>query len=200
MLSPSWRAQATKRLLDVIGGATALLITAPLVACAAAFILVMDGRPILYTQWRVGRGGRLFRIYKLRTMRRDAERWGGVKFAGGGDSRVIRRCRWIRCSHVDELPQLWNILKGDMSLVGPRPERPEIISDLRRLLERFEDRLLMKPGLTGLAQVRAGYANTTAALRRKLRYDLLYIRRWSWAFDLKLILLTLLCIWDSHAG
>ena len=187
-----------KRLIDLCGAAIGLIVTAPVVLLCMAWIKLVDGGPVLYEQWRVGRDGWLFRIYKLRTMRQDAET-GGARFASDGDSRVLRGCQWMRLSHVDELPQLWNIFWGDMSLVGPRPERPEIIDRLKADLPGIERRLAATPGLTGLAQVRNGYTNDLAGMRRKLAYDLAYLRRPSLWADLRLVLVTLPLFWDRAA-
>jgi lipopolysaccharide/colanic/teichoic acid biosynthesis glycosyltransferase len=188
-----------KRSLDIAGALIGLVLTSPLLLLCAAWIKICDGGPAFYTQWRVGRDGWLFRIYKLRTMVPDAEGHGPARFACAGDDRILPGCRWMRRSHVDELPQLWQILTGQMSLVGPRPERPEIIERLRPTLPGIERRLADRPGLTGLAQVRLGYANTTQGARRKLALDLLYLRRRSIAGELGLVLQTLPKVWDPAA-
>jgi lipopolysaccharide/colanic/teichoic acid biosynthesis glycosyltransferase len=190
---------AFKRGLDLLGGAAGLFASGPLLLGCAAWIKCVDGGPVLYRQWRVGRDGVLFRIYKLRTMRSNAERPGTARFASTRDPRVMPGCSWMRRSHVDELPQFWNILKGDMSLVGPRPERPEIYEELRVNLPRVERRLATKPGLTGLAQVRNGYTNDVAGARRKLAYDLRYLRRRTVLGELSLVLQTIPKVWDQAA-
>lgn len=187
-----------KRLIDLCGAVVGLISTAPLMLLCMGWIKLVDGGPVFYEQWRVGRDGWLFRIYKLRTMRQDAET-GGARFASDGDPRVLPGCQWMRLSHVDELPQLWNILLGDMSLVGPRPERPEIIDRLKADLPGIERRLAATPGLTGLAQVRNGYTNDLAGMRRKLAYDLAYLRRPSLLADLRLVFVTLPLFWDRAA-
>ena len=132
-------------------------------------------------------------------MTTDAERDGEAQFACSGDSRVLTGCLWMRKSHVDELPQLWNILKGQMSLVGPRPERPEIIERLRRSMPKIERRLIAKPGLTGLAQIRNGYTSDTTGARKKLAYDLRYLRRRNMWQELLLLLGTVPKVWDQGA-
>jgi len=190
---------ACKRMLDVAGALVGLLFAAPLLIACAAWIHAMDRGPVLYTQWRVGRDGWLFRIYKLRTMLQDAEKPGDAKFAISDDDRIIRGCSWMRRTHIDELPQLWNILIGDMSIVGPRPERPEMYDKLTAAMPQFEERLAGKPGLTGLAQVRNGYTNDIEGARRKLAFDLAYLRQPSILGDLKLILATAPCVWDEAA-
>jgi lipopolysaccharide/colanic/teichoic acid biosynthesis glycosyltransferase len=196
---PGRRAEQAKRLLDLIAAIAGLLVTGPLIAACGVWIRLCDGGPIFYRQWRVGADGWLFRIYKLRTMRLNAETPGAAKFAQAGDSRILPGCAWMRRSHVDELPQLWNILLGDMSLVGPRPERPEMMQEMRDALPGFERRLASKPGLTGLAQVCNGYTNDLAGMRRKLAYDIRYLRRRSLWGDLRLVFLTLPKVWDHAA-
>lgn len=188
-----------KRSMDIVASLVGLVLGAPVIAISAAWIKWVDGGPVFYRQWRVGRNGWLFRLYKLRTMTTDAEHDGLARFARGGDPRILPGCAWMRKSHVDELPQLWNILKGHMSLVGPRPERPEIFEILRRSMPKIEQRLDAKPGLTGLAQVRNGYTNDTTGARRKLAYDLRYLRRRSLWRDLHLLMATVPKIWDQSA-
>lgn len=195
---PGIRFELTKRLLDVVVAAAGLIAVAPLMLACAAWIKWCDGGPVLYHQWRVGRDGWLFQIRKLRTMSLDAEPE-GARFATAKDPRVLPGCGWMRRSHVDELPQLINILLGDMSLVGPRPERPELMEELRRDLPHIERRLAAAPGLTGLAQVRNGYTNDVRGARRKLAYDLLYLRRRSVLNDLRLLVQTVPKVWDRSA-
>lgn len=175
-----------------------LVLLSPVMLGCALWIKLVDGGPVIYRQWRVGRDGWLFNIYKFRTMSQNAET-DGVRFATQADPRILPGCKWIRKSHVDELPQLLNILMGHMSLVGPRPERPEIIEELRKDLPGIERRLAATPGLTGLAQVRNGYSNDLAGMRRKLAYDLRYLRRRSLLNDIKLILETIPRVWDPSA-
>jgi len=188
-----------KRGVDILAALLGLVCGAPLVLSCALWIRLIDGGPALYRQWRVGRGGWLFRIYKLRTMRLDAEAPGIAQFARDADPRVLPGCGWMRKSHVDELPQLWNILKGQMSLVGPRPERPEMIEELRDAIPRIERRLATRPGLTGLAQIKNGYTNDLAGARRKQAYDLKYLRRQSVLQDIRLVLQTIPKVWDQAA-
>ncbi len=188
-----------KRFLDVAGALFGLVFTAPLLAICAVMIKLSDGGPVLYTQWRAGRGGWLFRIYKLRTMYLDSERRTGAVFARRSDDRIIPLCRWMRRSHADELPQLINVIRGEMSLVGPRPERPEIMDQLAEDVPGLERRLAVKPGVTGLAQLRNGYTNDVESARRKLALDLAYIERMGWLTDLRLILGTVPRLWDRTA-
>jgi len=190
------RYHLVKRGMDLLGAGIGLVISLPIIAACALWILLTDGRPVLYSQWRVGREGWMFRIYKLRTMRRRAEAHGDAQFAAYHDPRILRGGGWMRRTHVDELPQLWNILAGQMSLVGPRPERPEMVEQLRRSIPGIDRRLRAQPGLTGLAQVSNGYTNDIAGARRKLTYDLLYLRRRSLREEFRLILRTIPKLWD----
>lgn len=189
-----------KEVLDLIGGTIALILFLPVMLMAALMIKLADPKgPVLYHQVRVGLNGRLFTIYKLRSMYVDAEKHGKAQWAGKDDPRVIPICRWMRKSHVDELPQLVNILRGEMSLVGPRPERPEIFEELSQKLPAFEQRLAVKPGLTGLAQIKNGYDTDLESVRRKLEYDLQYIREMSLGQEIKLILGTFSKFADAGA-
>ena len=188
----------TKRSLDILLSSFLSVAMSPLLMGCAFWIGVICREGVIYSQWRVGRNGYLFRVYKLRTMRSDAERH-GVRYADRRDNRILPGCRWMRISHVDELPQLWNILKGDMSLVGPRPERPEMFEALRDTAPGFERRLAAAPGLTGPAQLHVGYTNDAAGARRKLAWDLRYLRRRSVRRDAELLLRTVPKIWDTTA-
>ncbi|MCE9591162.1 MAG: sugar transferase [Planctomycetes bacterium] len=189
-----------KELLDVVGGVTALIVFTPVMALCALMIKIADpDGPVMYRQVRVGLNGRLFTIYKLRTMYVDAEKHGKAQRAGEDDPRVIPCCRWMRKGHLDELPQLVNILRGEMSLVGPRPERPELFEDLSREMPDFEKRLAVKPGLTGLAQIKNGYDTDIDSVRRKLQYDLEYIENMSLLQEIKLLFATVSKFRDQGA-
>jgi len=196
--SPGRAFEMFKRLVDITAALAGFVVLGPLLIGCAAWIKLVDGGPVLYSQWRVGHNGWLFRIHKFRTMRIDAEQ-GGAQWAAQQDPRVLKGCNWMRRSHVDELPQLWNILTGDMSLVGPRPERPEMTEQLRRDIPRIERRLAGRPGLTGLAQVRHGYTNDLAGARQKIAYDLRYLRHRSLLRDLRLVVMTVPKVWDNAA-
>jgi len=180
-----------KEVADVILGFLALLAALPLLAFCALVIKLSSRGPVFYTQVRVGLQGQLFRMYKLRTMYVDAEAAHGARWAAKDDPRVVPICRWMRRSHVDELPQLINVIKGEMSLVGPRPERPEILADLEKAYPEVHRRLEVRPGITGLAQVRSGYDTTIEAFRRKLQADLEYIERRRWGTELRILAATL---------
>ena len=190
-----------KRAFDVALSGTGLILSAPLWAAFAVLIKLEDGGPIFFTQERVGRGGRVFTTLKFRSMRPDAEAITGAVQASEDDPRVTRIGRFMRATAMDELPQLWNIFRGDMSFVGPRALRPgeiEAGSDgtLTRLedVPGFEHRIKVRPGLTGIAQV---YARRDLPRRQKFRYDRLYVERGSWWLDLRLILLS---FWISVLG
>lgn len=163
------------RVVDVALGTVLLLACLPVLLIAALVVLVADGRPVLFLQTRVGQFGRHFRLIKLRTMHNDAEEH-GPSFAAPADPRVTRVGAVLRRLRLDELPQLLNVIRGDMSLVGPRPERPEFVAMLARAIPYYTFRLAVPPGLTGWAQVNLRYAVTEAEHRRKLEYDLYFIR------------------------
>jgi sugar transferase (PEP-CTERM system associated) len=181
--------RVAKRLTDVLVAAALLLLLAPVMALAALAVLVSDGAPVLYRQERTGQGGRPYLIRKFRTMRRDAE-LRGAAWATDGDPRVLPVGRFLRRSRIDELPQLWNVLRGDMSLVGPRPEREVFLQDLKARWPMFQLRELVKPGLSGWAQLRYGYGSTIEEQGRKLEYDLYYIKNTSLFLDLVCLLAT----------
>lgn len=183
----SWIA---KRLLDLAGalvGIVALTVLSPFIALA---ILIDSGAPIFYRQQRVGRGGALFVVTKFRTMAPNAERPGEARWADPDDPRTTRVGRWLRRTRLDELPQLVNIVRGEMSLVGPRPERHEFIVSLQAAIPFYRARLMVPPGLTGWAQVNLPYGDSVEASRAKLEYDLYYVKHRSVAFDLAIILRT----------
>jgi len=145
----------------------------------------------LYTQTRLGRNGRHFTIVKLRTMRQDCEKNSGACWSKPGDPRITKLGVWLRKLHIDELPQLWNVLQGDMSLVGPRPERPEIASTIERHVPGYRDRLRVRPGLTGLAQIQLPADTDIESVRRKVKLDQIYIQtRTAW-LDVRLLIGTL---------
>ena len=189
-----WWRLVLKRIVDVAGALAGLVLMAPLVPVIAAAIKLTSKGPILYSQERVGRFGDTFKIYKFRTMRTDAEAGGPVWSAGDEDPRLTPIGRFLRRTHLDELPQLLNVLRGHMSLVGPRPERPHFVHTLHGALPRYDQRLLLKPGITGLAQVHYRYDASVDDVRRKLRFDLLYVKRMCLALDVKILAWTLLVV------
>lgn len=176
-----------KRFVDVVFSAFGLMISSPLFLIFAAAIKMTDGGPVFYKQERLTIGGRHFWIYKFRTMIQDAEKKSGPRLAGEKDDRILPVGHILRRTRLDELPQLINILKGEMSLVGPRPERPELAAEITRDIPEFEYRLKVKAGLTGYAQIYGKY-NTTPY--DKLKLDLTYIRNYSMLLDLRLMLMT----------
>jgi lipopolysaccharide/colanic/teichoic acid biosynthesis glycosyltransferase len=147
--------------------------------------------PILFRQERSGKGGHSIRVWKYRTMVMDAESDGEARWAVPGDPRVTRIGKWMRRTRLDEIPQFWNVLRGDMSLIGPRPERPELIAQLEKQIPFYRARLLIQPGLTGWSQVNFGYVRTVEDTALKLEYDLFYIRHRSLVLDFKIVLRTL---------
>jgi lipopolysaccharide/colanic/teichoic acid biosynthesis glycosyltransferase len=163
-----------KRLVDITGSLIIGLLVLPLIPFIALAIKLDSPGPVIYSQTRLGQGGRPFQVYKFRSMCADADVRGEV-YSTPGDPRITRVGCFIRKTRIDELPQLWNVLKGDMSLIGPRPERPEMLAKIQEIAPEFSLRTAVKPGLTGWAQTRYHYAGTADELRRKLEYDLYYI-------------------------
>lgn len=178
-----------KRTIDLVGAAVLMLLTLPLFPILALLTRETGGSPI-FGQVRLGEYGKPFKVYKFRTMYADAERTGGAVWSSAADPRVTRWGAVMRRLRLDELPQLWNILRGDMSLVGPRPERPEFREVLSHAVPFWTRRHLVKPGLTGWAQVRQGYVNSAEATSTKLSYDLWYVRHRSLTVDLAILLRT----------
>jgi lipopolysaccharide/colanic/teichoic acid biosynthesis glycosyltransferase len=168
------------------------VFAAPVVFVAAILIKLTSRGPAFYTQTRLGRDGHSYTIYKLRSMRHNCEKDSGPCWSKDGDPRITPVGRFLRRTHIDELPQLWNVLRGDMSLVGPRPERPEFIPHLEEALPFYRSRLLVRPGVTGLAQVQLPPDTDLASVRRKLAYDLFYVRYRNPWLDFRLILATAL--------
>jgi exopolysaccharide biosynthesis polyprenyl glycosylphosphotransferase len=185
--SPRGIPAAAKRALDIVVSGFGLVLASPLFLVQAA-AAGLTGAPSLYGQTRVGRDGKSFRLWKFRTMQPGAESETGAVLASRDDPRVTPTGRFLRAARIDEIPQLWNVLRGEMSLVGPRPERPEFVSRYTREIGGYGLRLAVRPGLTGLAQVSGEYETDP---RIKLRYDLAYINNWSLALDLILMARTL---------
>ena len=184
-----WNAIA-KRAVDIVGASAALLLGAPLFAAIAIAVKRSSPGPVFYRQERMGLDGRLFSMWKFRTMVQDAEKDTGAVWAVANDSRRTPLGAFLRRTNLDEIPQFWNVLKGEMSLVGPRPERPEFIRDFRAGLPGYMLRHKVKGGLTGWAQVNGCRGNTS--IERRLELDMAYLRRWSLGFDLRILFLTLL--------
>jgi sugar transferase (PEP-CTERM system associated) len=182
---------AMKRVVDVVAATVGMILAAPLMLGVAALIKSKSRGPVLYRQQRVGEHGQVFTLYKFRSMRTDAEANTGAVWARDNDDRIIPGGKFIRRTRLDELPQLWNVLLGNMSLVGPRPERPEFVGELTRAIPFYGQRHVVKPGLTGWAQVRYSYGSSVDDAMEKLQYDLFYIKNLTVALDLFIIFLTI---------
>ena len=179
---------AAKRGLDLIGSVLLAVIASPIVLVALIGILATDGFPFVYSQERSGKNLKPFQVYKLRTMVKDAEKHSGAVLAEEDDPRITRVGRVLRKTRIDELPQLFNIIRGDMSFIGPRPERPVFVNEFCREIPGYRERFNVKPGVTGLAQVSGGYATTP---ERKLKYDLIYMYHQNLAMDIQILAETL---------
>jgi exopolysaccharide biosynthesis polyprenyl glycosylphosphotransferase len=175
--------QFAKRTFDVVGAVVALVLTAPIIVIVGLLVRRTPG-PVIYRQTRLGERGRHFTMLKFRTMHDGAEAEGEAVWADEDDARTTGVGRFMRRSRIDEIPQLWNVLKGEMSIVGPRPERPEFVECLRQTVPFWTRRHLVKPGITGWAQVRHGYTSDAAGTAEKLSYDLWYLRHRSLVMDL----------------
>jgi exopolysaccharide biosynthesis polyprenyl glycosylphosphotransferase len=183
--------ELAKRLLDILLSLVGLFICILLTPFTAILIFLDSGLPILYSQVRSGMTGKPYNIYKFRTMRTDAEKNGKVQVTVEHDERITHVGNILRRSHIDELPQFWNVLVGDMSIVGPRAERPELIIEYQKQIPLYRARLLVKPGITGWAQINYGYTSTTIQTVIKLEYDLYYIKHRNLLMDITIILRTL---------
>jgi exopolysaccharide biosynthesis polyprenyl glycosylphosphotransferase len=181
--------QKLKRLMDIIVSGGMLLCTAPMMALVAIAIRLDSSGPVFYKQTRVGKGGRIFTVWKFRSMTQNAESHGAV-WAVKKDPRITRIGRVIRLCRIDELPQIWNVFRGDMSLVGPRPERPEFVRELEKKIPYYFVRHSVPPGITGWAQINYPYGASVEDAQRKLEYDLYYIKNMSLFLDLKILLRT----------
>jgi len=176
-----------KRVVDLALSLVMGLLAIPAMLLTAIAIWLEDGRPVLYCQERVGENGRPFTLCKFRSMRTDAEQAGTPIWARDGDARITRVGRFIRKTRLDELPQLWNVLRGDMSFVGPRPERPYFVAELSKQIPFYQQRHAVKPGVTGWAQVKYRYGSSVEDAMEKLRYDLYYIKHLSVVFDMTIV-------------
>ena len=186
----SWRRASIKRLFDIVAASFLLLLSLPVMLVTAILIVLEDGFPVFYRQERVGLDGRLFKVIKFRSMRNDAESDGQPRWATADDDRVTRVGRFIRRVRIDELPQLYSVLAGDMSLVGPRPERPFFVDQLTRDIPFYAVRHSVKPGVTGWAQVSYHYGSTVDDSIQKLQYDLYYVKNHSLFLDLVILFQT----------
>lgn len=185
-------ARNTKRIFDFLLAAVTLIVFSPLMVICYFAIKLDDGGPAIYAQERIGRFGRTFRIYKFRSMRTDAEKLGPQLSTqqGHGDNRLTKTGRFIRSHHLDELPQLWNVFCGDMSFIGPRPERKYFIDQILEYDRRYTYLYQIRPGVTSYATLYNGYTDTMEKMLKRLEYDLYYLRYRSWWFDIKILWLT----------
>lgn len=186
-----------KRIFDIIISIIGLIIGLPFLIVFGVAIKLEDMGPIFYKQERLSKNNKIFFVYKLRSMKIDAEKNGIQQWAQKNDTRITKTGRFIRKTRIDEIPQFLNILKGDMSLIGPRPERPELTYKFNEEIPRFMDRLLVKPGLTGLAQVNGGY---DISPEEKLKWDLNYIENRSLLMDIKIILKTIIVVFTGEGA
>jgi sugar transferase (PEP-CTERM system associated) len=180
-----------KRLASIVASIIGLILSLPLLPFIALAIKLTSPGPLFYRQKRVGQNGTVFYCYKFRTMRADAEADTGATWATDDDPRITRVGRFLRTSRLDEIPQLWNVLRGDMSLVGPRPERPEFVDGLTREIPLYHLRHAIRPGITGWAQIRYRYGSSVEDAKEKLRYDLFYIKNLAPGLDLLIFLQTI---------
>jgi exopolysaccharide biosynthesis polyprenyl glycosylphosphotransferase len=192
-----WNA-VVKRAFDLVCSALGLVLLSPVLAALALWVRLDSAGPVLYAQERVGLSGKRFRMLKFRTMRVDAEAEGAPGWTKPGDPRRTRAGRILRPLSLDELPQLWNVFRGEMSLVGPRPERPMYVEQFRASVPRYMLRHHMKAGITGWAQVHGLRGDTP--LDRRIEYDLYYIRNWSLGLDVRIIFLTLMRVFRDASA
>ena len=177
-----------KRLLDIVGSIIGLILSAPLIAVCRVLVYLESPGPIFYRQRRLGLNGKLFQIVKIRSMRLDAERDGKVGWSTKVDDRRLKIGAWMRRLNIDEVPQFWNVLRGDMSLVGPRPERPELIVNFKEVIPHYNARHGIKPGITGWAQVNGFRGDTD--LTERIKYDLYYMENWTVLLEFQILLMT----------
>ena len=183
-----------KRMFDVFFSVLGLALASPILLVAAILIKLDSKGSVIYKQNRIGQNGDIFEIYKLRTMRVDAENGTGAVWARVNDPRITKVGKFLRDTHIDEIPQFINVLKGEMSIVGPRPERPEMVRDLRKVIRDYEKRLVVKPGITGLAQVWHKYDETIEDVKKKIKYDLAYIKKMCLMVDLRILAQTIIAV------
>jgi exopolysaccharide biosynthesis polyprenyl glycosylphosphotransferase len=186
--------------LDLSFGILGLVLSLPLMAAVALAVRLDSQGPILYRQLRVGRMGKCFHVLKFRSMITDAEKHTGARWAHENDPRVTRIGRLLRKYRLDELPQFWNVIRGDMSFVGPRPERPEFVRELRKEIPYYDERHSVRPGLTGWAQVQYSYGASIEDAFNKLEYDLFYLKNMSFIFDLAIVFQTIRIVIGGRGG
>jgi sugar transferase (PEP-CTERM system associated) len=211
LMNPSWlifadqfagspRGHVASRILDIVVAGSMAIVTLPIMALVAAAIAIEDGWPVLYRQRRVGLMGNEFTLYKFRSMYTNAEADGKARWAAAKDSRVTRVGAVIRKLRLDELPQVFNVLRGEMSLVGPRPERPEFVARLAQVIPYYHERHCVKPGITGWAQLCYPYGSSDEDAMEKLQFDLYYVKHRSLVFDLMVVIQTAeVVLWGKGA-
>ncbi|GIV23272.1 MAG: sugar transferase [Bacteroidia bacterium] len=195
--APSPWYEVAKRGMDVVGSLMALVVLAPVMAILAILVRLSSPGPVIFRQERIGKNGRPFIIYKFRTMYVDAEKEGPA-LSREGDPRITPIGRWLRKTRLDELPQFWNVLKGDMSLVGPRPERAYYINQIVKKASEYKQLLKVRPGITSLGMVKYGYASSVEEMIERMRYDLIYLANRSFLLDIKILLYTILRVLQAR--
>jgi lipopolysaccharide/colanic/teichoic acid biosynthesis glycosyltransferase len=195
---PRWYL-VTKRSMDILVSTLGLILLSPLLVVVAALIKIDSRGPVFFSQDRVGKNGKLFKMYKFRTMVADAERRTGPVWAAENDPRITLIGRILRKSKIDEFPQLINLVKGEMTMVGPRPERPFFVNYFAKSIPGYARRLEVSPGLTGAAQLRNGYDRDAIDVIRKLRFDVTYMKRMSLSMDLGLLAETFVAVFTGKA-
>jgi len=183
-------AETGKRVFDFVASALLLILCSPIYALVALAVKIDSPGPVFYHQKRTGKGGGVFKVHKFRSMRQDAEKFGTPQWASENDPRITRVGNFLRKTRLDEIPQFWNVLKGEMSLIGPRPERPEFDDKLREQIPHYMTRYSVRPGISGWAQVMYTYASSVEDAREKLSYDLYYLKHGSPSLDLNIFLRT----------
>ncbi len=189
-----------KRIFDITIAVFSLILLTPLILLIALLIKCTSRGPILFTQTRVGKDGELFEMFKFRTMHVDAEKYTGPVWAKENDSRLIPSGKLLRKTHMDEIPQFINVIQGEMSIIGPRPERPVFVERFKKEIVDYEKRLQVKPGITGLAQVWHKYDETIEDVRKKIKYDLLYIKKLCLWTDLRIMFRTIRVIFTGEGA
>ncbi len=191
---------AVKRGIDIFGAIVGLILLSPICVLVALLIKATSRGPIFFKQMRVGKDEKAFEIYKFRTMRVDAEKETGPVWASANDNRLIPCGKFIRKAHLDEIPQFVNVLRGEMSIVGPRPERPVFVEKFRAEISDYEKRIAVKPGITGLAQVWHKYDESMADVRKKVKYDLLYIKKLCLWTDVQILFRTVRVVFTGEGA
>jgi sugar transferase (PEP-CTERM system associated) len=189
-----------KRVMDLAAATIGLVVSMPIMIVVALLVRLESKGPIVFRQTRVGRMGKCFEVLKFRSMSVDAEKANGAQWASENDPRVTRVGKWLRKYRLDELPQFINVMRGEMSFVGPRPERPYFVNELRKTIPYYDERHSVRPGLTGWAQVQYSYGSSIEDAFNKLEYDLFYLQNMSLTFDFAIIFQTIRIVFGGHGG